>query len=60
MESALVHYHSSCHGYEGFASEISHSCAIGSSAGSARPDGLMVMVVFTSTGMGVVDTGVKF
>ena len=56
MESGLVHYQSSCHGYEGFESEISHSCAIGSTVGSAKPDGLMVVVVFTSTGKGVVDT----
>ena len=58
MASGLVHYHSSCHGYEEFESEISHSCAIGSTAGSAKPDGLMVVVVFTSTGMGVADTAI--
>ena len=52
IESGLVHYHSSCHGYEEFESEISHSCAIGSTAGLAKPDGLMVVVVFTSTGNG--------
>ena len=59
MEGGLVHYHKSCHGYEGyeeFEPEISHSCAIGSTAGSAKPDGLMIVVLFASTGMGVVDT----
>ena len=56
MEGGLVHYHSSCHDYEEFESEILHSCAIGSTAGSAKPDRLMVVVVFASTGMGVVDT----
>ena len=58
MENGLVHYHSSCHGYEECESDISHSCAIGSTAGSAKPDGFMVVVVFASIGMGVVDTAI--
>ena len=56
IEDGLVHYHGSCHGYEEIKSEISHSCAISSTAGSERPGGLMVVLVFASTGMGVADT----
>ena len=56
MEGGLVHYHRSCHGYEEFEPEISHSCAIGSTAGLAKLDGLMIVVLFASTGMGIVDT----
>ena len=56
MEDGLVHYHRSCHSYEEFEPEISHSCAIGLTAGSAKPDGLIIVVLFASTGVGVVDT----
>ena len=56
MEGGLVHYHRSCHSYEEFEPEISHSCAIGSTAGSAKPDGLIIVGLFASTGVGVVDT----
>ena len=55
----MVHSHRSCRSYEGyeeFEPEVSHSCAIGSTAGSAEPDGLMIVLLFTSTGMSVVDT----
>ena len=56
MEGGLVHYHRSCHSYEEFEPEISHSCAIGSTADSAKPDGLIIVVLFAITGVGVVDT----
>ena len=55
----MVHSHRSCRGYEGyeeFEPEVSHSCAICSTAGSAEPDGLLILLLFASTGMSVVDT----